>query len=213
MLRKGPGKKSEEGVWAVSYADFLMVLLTFFILFFSIDSKGPLAKVALSFQNGGKGAEADSASTPAATGLSQGRKPASVHLEALSKLFKTSAFKTENDRNGSLILTLPDDTYGVGKYEAPAALLDRIAETLRPYDGKVAVQVIGHADPIGFPDGNSRVIGNNLTLSSFRAVLASEYLQKGLPNTFISMRASQKSARKSRSLTLFIRESDVGDEL
>jgi flagellar motor protein MotB len=212
LYKRNQPSKQGEGSWAVSYADFLMVLLSFFIIFFSMDKKTLLHSISADLHKfaaaNGKGNNSGSAKGPYAgsgqgTGLGssisddQGiiRKIASSIVGAKPILAKSP---------DKVILDLPADIYAVGEYELDPNLLNPIIEQLRPYAEHVNIIVVGHADSISFAEKKKNIMRDNMTLSSVRASFASIYLRAKLPQTVIWTQGMSENKRNTRSLSLVV---------
>lgn len=218
MLRKssiriGDRQKAaqSEGSWAVSYADFLMVLLSFFIVFFSVDKKSSLYHVAASMSTGlgigaGQGQSAEKGgggSGPFIGGSEPEAAEVPARLREIASRFK-HARMTTTVNSERILIDLPDNLYSAGDYIAPEAILERVLSPIQPYQDEISITVIGHADNIGFA-ASRKVVRDNLTLSSVRAAYASTYIRQLLPKTQIFIQAADENIRNSRTLSLSIK--------
>jgi flagellar motor protein MotB len=204
-----------EAGWAVSYADFLMVLLSFFIVFFSFDEKSALHNIVVSLNNNAPTAAAgagagNGSGSGAGGGLLNAEKTDTVEkfdTEVLSKVagvFKLNKTETSVTKE-RVVVDLPADVYRLGSYTVPRAQLDSVLKALIPYQGEISITVMGYSDSNAFPDGaKKRVVKDNLTLSSMRAAYASNYIQQILPQTQVLIQASEEGKRQTRSLSLVI---------
>jgi hypothetical protein len=246
MLHKGSLRTSSnrhggghDSSWAVSYADFLMVLLSFFIIFFSADSHNPLHKIMLDLSGkkqvsevtyedkggridnipgtgsgtglaAGAGAGLDGAAGPGGK-TATGEDAESIFSSIANDL--TGVKVSSNKKSDWIAFDLPADIYKLGSYDAPIAELNKILPQLKKYSKEISITIIGHSDATAF-NGNRPVIGSsNLTLSSVRAAYASIYVQKELPDVLVSTQASSNQNRNTRSLTFIIKLRQQGDEL
>ncbi len=209
-------------LWAVSYSDFLMALLAFFILFFSIDPKSQnqvILNLAQEFakkpgvfsgsgMGDGPGGSAQSLSNTTTT--SPGRMPTSV-FSSLSSL----DVKVANDK-GSLVVNFPDDIYRAGKHtlrDDKKKVMESFFELLRPYEGKVNIYFEGHADSSPLKIHRNNVVVDNFVLSSLRAnTVLSLARNSGFSDKHMFIQAASSNVRNSRSLSVRI-EPIEGDSL
>lgn len=198
--------------WAVSYADMLMVLLSFFVLFFSLDDNPEGAREQLRMismqingqetlsSNGGKGvpggekAEGDREISP---------KEAARQIASLAEVLKMEGLKIEV-KGDKLIVDLEDSTFTSGAYRTNEKLriqIEKFAEKLMPHKDKVSLTVIGHTDdrPMGY---KSELLADNFDLSSIRALTVLKMMVKdGFPKEHATARAASSFERNSRSIT------------
>jgi flagellar motor protein MotB len=212
-LSTGRPVKSSEGLWAISYADFLMVLLSFFIIFFSMDEKSSLHKVFIDLSKAGivqpiakPNPEASAQASKVAATKNVEESIISSNMKVImdlnSKIESSSLVK--HMEKEKLILQLPEDIYATGDYLPKVALLDPIIVQLRPYSRGLKIKVIGHSDTAVFKGMQNRVIRDNLTLSSIRASYSANYLKAFYPEMLISAEADDQNRRKTRSISIEI---------
>jgi flagellar motor protein MotB len=209
----------EEGdstLWAVSYADLLMVLLAFFVIFFSFDSpkeqsKG-LKQLAQGLKSAGFGgldpmANSAAPSTPATPANSSrvGEAPKRV-VGVLGQGLAALGANEVVVEGESLQLLLPDNAFATGQYKLSADLrkrLDEIYETLRPFERDLQIVVVGHADATKFASARNEYLGDNFDLSSLRALRGLQYLLgKGFPHDQITAQGAADGVRNSRTMSL-----------
>ncbi len=201
-LHKGGSKKgSSEGLWAISYADFLMVLLSFFIIFFSVDSKNPstVSNIILDLQKIGSGAESEDQVVPSQR---------SGNKETLNSIYKAfdGEYVVDRNNNEKVVLKMPDNIFGPSDYSPPVKFLEKIIKLLAPHKNDVYIKVIGHSDTISFVNKGTRVVNNNLTLSSIRASYTANYIKAFYPELKVATEADDQNSRRTRSLTIEISE-------
>jgi flagellar motor protein MotB len=202
LLRPRRETNRDEGSWAISYADFLMVLLTFFIFFYSDQSKNTLARVINEITSG-------SGTLSPAKFISRPEQASTGVLQQVSAIVRESSYATDHNGKGYLLIEMPQNIYSVGGYQPPA-VVQTVLEKLRKFDGKLEIEIQGHADAVPFRAGSeNRVINTNLNLSAYRAVLLTQHFQSQMPNTRFSIKASDQS-QKSRTFSLIIREDSSG---
>jgi flagellar motor protein MotB len=210
MLRLStPNKSHQEAGWAVSYADFLMVLLSFFIVFFSFDEKSALHNIVVSLSNQNPGG-ASAAGNGTGNGVSapmSGTDEIQLYdnavLAKVANVFKLNKTETFVSKE-RVVVDLPADIYKVGSYTIPQKDLDAVLKSLTPYQKEISITVMGYSDTTAFQDSKNRVVKDNLTLSSMRAAYASNYIQQTLPQVQVWIQASEDGKRKTRSLSLVI---------
>jgi flagellar motor protein MotB len=210
-------------LWAVSYADFLMALLSFFILFYSVDetSRDNLIlniSQQLAASTGGSVGSANSASsgtgsgTGAGTGSGTGagsetsdgstpkRMPATL-VQALAAMDVRIAQEHEY-----LVVNFPDNMFSKGKYEiAPKnrALLNKFFEVTKPYNGAFNIYFEGHTDASPLRRHKTRVLSDNYVLSSMRGFSAlKEAKNAGFESKYLFVQADSSNTRNSRSLSI-----------
>ena len=211
-LLRTPEKKTHDQTWAISYADFLMVLLSFFIIFFSTKEESYLHVIAQDILKGyhgkvvGTGVES-AMGTNLGTGMATGTAGLSDGkiLTTLSEQLKNAKLDTNATPN-KLIIELPNDVYLVGQYQAPQAELKKIADAIADHQKSLMLTVIGHSDQQKFPSDRKDYVNDNLTLASARATLASKFLRKEIPGITLRSMVDESNVRDTRSLTLMIEE-------
>jgi flagellar motor protein MotB len=184
--------------WAVSYADLLMVLLSFFVLYFSFAEENPntvndeLRKIALSM----RGQPADA---------TKGRKPDG--FSTLADALKMEGVKV-TEKGDHLLVELETGAFPSGRYQMPKTLraqVDSVVEKITPFKDKLSLTIIGHADSKPMISRNE-FLQDNFDLSSIRALHTLKYIiSKGFPENRASARAASSFDRDARSITIEIR--------
>jgi flagellar motor protein MotB len=211
--RKSSSALTEEDglqfLWAVSYSDLLMVLMCFFIIFFSMDdSQQPnlLHEIAIGIHGNilskGGGGEADS------TGV--GTVMPKVE-NSLKKDLIGSAFEITSTKMGSeLRLQLPDNVFAQGAYEINPDLkkqLSALLQTLKPYSKQIKVIFSGHTDNKPLQASKSDLLRTNLDLSNLRASTAANFaIESGFEPAQVSTEGFGEFGRRSRTLSVRIIE-------
>lgn len=195
-------------LWAVSYADFLMVLLSFFILFFSVtpDDKNNIIQKLADATSKGKSAE-----TVSQGGVTQkegfGEGDGEFDVESIQKTFRGLKIVTVKDRK-KLILMFPDNAYLSGQYDLPSPLKDElktVLEKLKPYEDSIRITFVGHADLKPVSQSRTSVLQNNFDLSSIRATRALKFsLGLGLKQSSVTASGDSSNMRDTRSLSIMI---------
>lgn len=188
--------------WAVSYADLLMVLLSFFVIYFNMNEntsesvQNQLQRLSMEMK-GMKTEEIDRVL----------RKPDSVGVSQLAETLRLDGMKVAQVGD-VLFVEMAGGAFSSAEYHVSPGLrgqVDRVFEHLKPFSGKIALTVVGHAD--GRPlIRRNEFLTDNFDLSSLRALRVMKYLVgKGFPENHASARAASSFDREARSITLEIR--------
>lgn len=182
-------------LWAVAYSDLLMVLLSFFILFFSIDN-----------------VERDNLILDLARGIASDIKEQSAETKAISTkslyadLSKLNIHLVQEKEN--LTLNFPNELFKPGKYHIDkdqATEITKALELLVQYKDKINIYFEGHADSTPILNAKNNVVQDNFVLSSLRATQALQLARKmGFFEKQLFAQASSSNTRNSRSLSLRI---------
>lgn len=205
----------ENLVWAISYADLLMVLISFFIIFFSFDKKEERDQVLNRIAIGMQGIKAGSGSdTVAEVGPheTQELRAASEDLKGRvdqwSRELDQAQIKVRK-QDEYLVADFPDAAYESGEYRVPENLkndLKTLAAVLKPYVGEVQLVVIGHADQRPLRKRNEFLV-DNFDLSTLRATQALRFLStQGISLKYLFAQGASDNDRNQRSLSIEIRE-------
>jgi flagellar motor protein MotB len=224
--------EGDQHAWAVSYSDLLMVLLSFFVLFFSFsddkETTGLISEIAVAIkggktEHGGKSSgekvlENTSASQTPSSRFTKKMAAKSIAskkmissgldpqlLMALAALPPT--MKTENTPD-SLIISLADDLFASGKYKLSRSIqkeMDTLVAAIKPFEEKIEVYFIGHTDSVP-TSHRTKFITSNYVLSALRAAEALEYAKNmGLSADRLFVQASADKILSSRTLSMRIR--------
>jgi len=187
--------------WAVSYADLLMVLLSFFVMYFSFAEENPntvdnqLRRIALSM----KGMSEEQISTKI-------KAKDSAEMSSLADAMKLAGVKV-TQREDYLVLELQEE-FRSGDYRLSRELtnqMDAVLAALVPFQNKIDITIIGHADQRAMVPRNE-FLQDNFDLSSIRALRALKYaIGKGYPERFASARAASYFDRDARSISVEVR--------
>lgn len=220
-IHRGESSRLEEGgdshLWAVSYSDLLMVLMSFFVIYFSFDNADPsnsnILSIAKSMREGG--AIAGGTGTKDTDKGFEGKNVAmDAGQMAMEKGTNDSFIQKLRSLNvkiqapgDAVVLNLEDDIFKGGEFVLPVETETRLKEIydlLTPYREQVSIVVIGHADHTKMGRRND-YLSNNFDLSSLRALKALQYfLSLGFPQDQISAQGAAENERNSRSLSLRI---------
>lgn len=195
------GTHGEGHGWAVSYADLLMVLLSFFVMYFSFADENPntvqsqLQRIALSM----KGMSKDEIEQKIV-------KKDQAEMNSLADVLKLAGVKV-TQKEDHLVLELQEE-YKPGHYVLSppiAKQMDAVMDALKPFHEKVSITIIGHADATALAPRNE-FLQDNFDLSSIRALRALKYtIGKGFPAKYASARAASFYDRDARSLSVEVR--------
>lgn len=188
--------------WAVSYSDLLMVLMSFFILYFNIDGKKSdheeFQKIILTLEND---------PTIKKEFKTLERIPANNSkkdiINGISNAFGNK--KAKENINKEITINLPKNIYNIGEYSLNKSVqknLDHILNLISDKKRNIDFFIIGHTDNLKFKK-NKEVLNSNLALSSMRAVKAVEYmLKKGINSKQIFVQGLDGQPRNTRSLSI-----------
>lgn len=199
------GEDENQHLWAVSYSDFLMVLLCFFILFFSAEppqKKKLLLEIATQFSNPNSGLGSGSGEGTGKGPAGTQRMPASL-LESLKNL--NVIVDTEKE---TLVINFPNDLYGPGQHKIDQnriSLIQNFLAIVKPYEKNVNLVFEGHADAAPLKVHRNSIIVDNFVLSSLRASSALGFARDmGFSEKIMFIQAASSNLRNSRSLSIRI---------
>lgn len=190
--------------WAVSYADFLMVLLSFFIIFFSIDENQRLDlidRIAMATtQNGGKNAKGRDR-----TNETQARLPNGID----SIVSGVDGFFVQRQNNSQkLYIYFDDNIFNPGGIDMPPEQLVKLHEILsrlQPFLSDINVTFVGHTDNKQVSRSKNRYVSDNFDLSSLRATKAlQQAVKQGFNPSKMFAKGVAEYSRGSRTLSLVI---------
>lgn len=186
-------------LWAVAYSDLLMVLLSFFILFYSTDTGQQRDNLLLDLARG-LASEPQVVKTGAATA---GTAAVFTDLTDIKSLNITVTKEKEN-----LILNFSNELFRPGRYtirKEQADEINKVLDVIAKYKDHVNIYFEGHADSKPIIQKKGSVIQDNFVLSSLRATHALQLAKKhGFPEKQLFAQASSSNTRNSRSLSLRI---------
>lgn len=195
-------------LWAVSYADFLMVLLSFFILFYSIDNQSRenlIFKLSEEFSKSPTHQQV-SGRTPSTVGFTQ------VDHQNLYESIKGLNLSIVKDRT-NLIVDFPDNLFLTGRYKLTSDQVKSLSlflEKLKPYDNQVNLYFEGHTDSKPLVIHRNELITDNYMLSSLRAMTALNVAKTmSFDEKNLFMQANSSNIRNSRSLSIRIEPKEV----
>lgn len=190
-------------LWAISYADFLMVLLSFFILFFSVDSEVKQDVIQRILK------DTQLKTTSSGMGGGSARGPsgiAGMPTKSLVEALKGLDIKIEESKK-KIILEFPDNIYSLGQFQVTSDIKNQMGilfKSLTPYYSQIQITFVGHTDQMPF-FRNDSMLKDNFDLSVMRATKALQYsLSLGTPIDRVSAKGSADASRNSRTLSLII---------
>lgn len=209
MARLPDAGGDDSHSWAVSYADFLMVLLSFFVVFFSQneEQRGILIDIISAGQTG---AASKAAAGPTGAGsAAQSGLPEQTYQSLKEIADRVPGFELLRDTEKQLvILNFPDNIYAPGQYELrgeASQILDDVLIQLKSQIQNFEVRFVGHTDDVQLQRRRGKTLETNFDLSSLRASRALERAVKlGLPPSQLSTRGKAEFSRNSRTLSIVV---------
>ncbi len=211
---------SEESQnWAVSYSDMLMVLMSFFILFFSFNEENPdknlIEQISVQMghltTNQKSTVDASHSSSEPIAPSNYKKNTASGPVTAnpinnIAQALKGSSVEMVQDPSQtSLIIHLRDQIYGKRQFVMEREVqqeLKKVLEVLAPYKDQLQLTFIGHSDQLTIQNGGF-YLASNLDLSSLRASRALSYaITQGYNPANLSIQAASDQGRNTRSLSI-----------
>lgn len=231
---------SNQHLWSVSYADLLMVILAFFVVFDikptasgdgkKDDRQSALSMIVsrLSFADaatdgvpmGGDisphGGAKTTATEDGGVASRGGGDPAGAILAMLVGTLPTTLRVEVLGDASSVNIHFPDEVYASGHFTVEnadlAQSLKAVCAAVQPYMDEVRVTFVGHSDSQPLSESLRRRVGSNMLLSSMRAVKAAEFaIALGLKPDRVVTQGDDAYARGQRSLSIKIEESPRGD--
>lgn len=198
------GISDDSHSWAVSYADFLMVLLSFFVIFFSID--GDKKEQIFDRLVAGQPAPNADKKPNGSDKIPEGVTAVVSGIDGL--------FVSRPDEKQKIYIYFEDNIYSPGQLDLKDLQVEKlkgILTQLEPFMKEINITFIGHTDNTTVSVSRNRFINDNFDLSSLRATKA---LQQAVKAGFNPERMFAKGvaehARGSRTLSLVI--SPSGDD-
>lgn len=196
--------------WAVSYSDMLMVLMSFFVIFFSFENEEKdslFTKITLEM-----GARAG-VSTGGGTAISGSGSSATLPAGSLEggisqiadDLSDSISLQVSVASAEEMTIHLSDNIYASRQFAVNAALrreLDIILDILEPNKAQLRIAFIGHSDTAQISNPQ-KLLANNFDLSSLRASRAMSYaVAQGYDPKHLAIEASASNLRDTRSLSV-----------
>ena len=204
-------QSEESHGWAVSYSDLLMVLMSFFIIFFSTkDDQKPelISEIAMSMKSGGS--SRPEPSTEEALKLDKNQRPnvAGNAIADVKNLFTGNEMVSLESKPSSLKISFLEDLFPPRKFSLNSratSQIDSILERLKDHQDKILIYFVGHTDSKAVSQLGD-AIADNFELSSMRANSALRYaLSKGFKAENLNLQGSADNFEKFRTLSVEIR--------
>lgn len=190
-------------LWAISYADFLMALLSFFILFFSMDENGQGKIMLLLTKEFSQSGAQISQKLDGNTDSSLKKVKTSLLVNAL----KDFQLQVKSD-DQSLTIDFPENIFERGGYKIAkedSALLKKVLEKLLPYQNQIKISFEGHTDDTPSQRRVQSLVVDNFLLSSLRAsTTLFKARELGFDEKQLFIQASSSHARNSRSVSIHV---------
>lgn len=196
------GVHDDSHSWAVSYADFLMVLLSFFVIFFSLDTE----KKEEIFQRliAGTPAPGTEQKSNGTDRLPEGVSAVVTNIDGL--------YVSRPDEKQKLFIYFEDNIYSPGQLDLNEVQIDKlkgILTKLQPFMKEINITFIGHTDSTTVSVSRNRFISDNFDLSSLRATKALQQAVKaGFNPEKMFAKGVAEHSRGSRTLSLVISPSE-----
>jgi flagellar motor protein MotB len=192
--------------WAVSYADLLMVLLSFFIIFFSVDDskkKSLIETLSLSMKSKSDGKASASGDN------SQARTPQFIDTGVIDSMSKELNLKV-SATSDQLIIEFPENLFDSGKTilnKSSEQMINDVLEKILPFSKKIGITIVGHTDSAPIVKSSNIWIQDNIDLSARRATSVYKILKsQGFDENRIDIKASGPHVRSTRSISILIQE-------
>lgn len=204
---------SEES-WAISYADMLMVLLSFFVVFFSMEpneTKDVISQIAIDI---GSPANAPKGITDEPINESVTKSNAKAVVQNLQSLGMNLNIKT-NVESKTLEIFFPQNIFQPSSFyldKDNREILRKILRSLFPIEQKIQLFFIGHTDEVAVTKAN-RYLRSNYSLSALRATHALETaVTMGFPANRVFAQGGADNQINSRTLSVKIKLDEISTE-
>jgi len=179
---------NSEG-WAVSYSDVLMVLLCFFVLFFSTEDQ-TLLQATKNFAS----------RTPSSSSTTH---PGSTLQQTLTHLPRSKVIQAGQE----IRIEFDNDIFERGEFKLEGkgrADVLQALELLKPYKDQLVLSFIGHTDTVTLRPRND-MLENNFDLSALRASKAMGLaIATGYSTKNLRIRAAAENERNSRTISILL---------
>ena len=200
---------SEENQnWAVSYSDMLMVLMSFFIIFFSFNEEHPEKNIIrqISSQMHHQKPETGSLEKSQPHKKTLPVTTENTSLQNISIAFKQNNIELSNGNDqSSLTVHLKDQLYSKRQFVIEGQVKDELKKVLQillPYKDKLQITLIGHSDQLALSNAGF-YLASNLDLSSLRASRALSFaIEEGYDPSQLTIQAATDQSRNTRSLSI-----------
>ncbi len=191
-------------LWAVAYSDLLMVLLSFFILFSTIDTKKQsslLIDLAQNFDKSGTGSTSDRKENQLEK---SGQKVDIRSIEDKLKSMNVTYIKEKE----FMTIHFSEQLFGNAQFimnESQKKQVSEVLEKILPYKNKINIYFEGHSDSNPIASAKNKIVQDNYVLSSLRGTQALHLAKElGFDEKYLFAQGSSSNIRNSRSLSLKI---------
>jgi flagellar motor protein MotB len=191
-----------------------MVLLSFFILFFTVDKtdKDALVNIISQVKERGLGQGDGSGFKSNPTSIAPAKSPAQIINDIKIDIKGVSV--TSNEKSKTVVLTLPDNIYSTGKISPSAEgakMLQSLLALLKPFSQDIDLIFVGHTDSIPVTKKRAQFLENNFDLSALRAASAIKIaLMAGMPQARVFMHGAADNTRNTKSLSIIVKPKGHG---
>ena len=195
-------------LWAVSYADFLMVLLSFFVIFFSVNDNRKIELIRKISSVGSEGQILNNTSgkNSSPNELTHSLAKKNNLFASLSSKYKNVSIDQESD---SILIQFPEHAFDLnaitlgGKVKSELiGVLDDLFELRDSLD----LTFVGYTDNSPIFSKKNKLINDNFDLSALRASSTLKIaLARGWPRDQLFVHASAATVRNSRTFSLQIK--------
>lgn len=184
--------ENEEGSWAISYGDMVTLLLSFFVLFFSIDFKKSNEKV---LDNNLQGIFT----------TSQVDQKKNVNL--IQHELNVDGMEMVRVKDGTFLLFFKGVSFfNTGKYDLTdksKISLKEFSDKFIPMSGKYKIRVQAYTDNRAVKNTGNRVFRDNLELSVLRSLSVVRQLTKnGIPSRRVELSGKGEMSERVNNLLL-----------
>lgn len=207
-------------LWAVSYSDLLMVLLSFFVIFYSAEPESR-DKYIIQVTNALATGKSDSGVVAQDSVTNEnkdaipgglGKRGSTGVNEASTKIVRKSLLDTLSGVNVETVTTdkylainFADNFYPMKAYkltQARQANVNKVLDALKPFAHEIDLYFVGHSDQLPIRN-KDKYLRNNFILSSLRATAALEHaIGRGFPPSNLYAQGSAENSRNTRSLSI-----------
>ncbi|MGK5085342.1 hypothetical protein WDW37_18810 [Bdellovibrionota bacterium FG-1] len=206
-------------MWAISYSDLLMVLMSFFVIYFEMrDNVDVMSSLAQKARPTAVTAPKEKIQEPIQEEVDEEvveRNLLAIKMQAFDslalKIQDPSLSVSRDSVEPGVYVNFKNNFYREGSYDlnkAARASVLRILMLVHPQRNEIELTFIGHSDAVPISHKtirDTKVLDSNFVLSSLRATKAMEFaMSNGFDPRFISAQGSGEYARSTRSLSVRI---------
>lgn len=214
----------ESHLWAISYSDLLMVLMSFFIIFFSTEEtkrKTMLEEIAVALNPdaalnakdgtvGGKEVRTGMKNTDGENGLAAKGQSIQQVAAIITTALKNSEVSLSEIKDASIHVQFERNTFHPRQYKLSQKLKNDIGllmRTTQPFADRIRLTFIGHSDSSRLAKKQDTIITDNYVLSALRANEAMQYAAAlGAPRESLYLQGSASNTLDSRTISVRIEQ-------